>query len=84
MRSENQFRNAKQERAIYSALTDRKPLGPALSEWSLNLTVFDINSKEGMRMKPIATVGVVGAGTMGSAIAQHFVMKGLSVILVDQ
>lgn len=35
-------------------------------------------------MKPIATVGVVGAGTMGSAIAQHFIMKGLSVILVDQ
>lgn len=35
-------------------------------------------------MKPIATVGVVGAGTMGSAIAQHFVMKGLAVILVDQ
>ena len=35
-------------------------------------------------MKPITTVGVVGAGTMGSAIAQHFVMKGLSVILVDQ
>ncbi len=35
-------------------------------------------------MKPIATVGVVGAGTMGSAIAQHFVMKGLTVILVDQ
>ena len=35
-------------------------------------------------MKPIATVGVVGAGTMGSAIAQHFVMKGLPVVLVDQ
>ena len=35
-------------------------------------------------MKPITTVGVVGAGTMGSAIAQHFAMKGLSVILVDQ
>jgi enoyl-CoA hydratase/3-hydroxyacyl-CoA dehydrogenase len=35
-------------------------------------------------MKPIATVGVIGAGTMGSAIAQHFAMKGLSVILVDQ
>lgn len=35
-------------------------------------------------MKPISTVGVVGAGTMGSAIAQHFVMKGLPVILVDQ
>ena len=35
-------------------------------------------------MKKIATVGVVGAGTMGSAIAQHFVMKGLPVILVDQ
>lgn len=35
-------------------------------------------------MKTIATVGVVGAGTMGSAIAQHFIMKGLPVILVDQ
>ena len=35
-------------------------------------------------MKPIATVGVVGAGTMGSAIAQHFAMKGLPVTLVDQ
>lgn len=35
-------------------------------------------------MKPIATVGVVGAGTMGSAIAQHFAMKGLEVVLVDQ
>lgn len=35
-------------------------------------------------MKQIASVGVVGAGTMGSAIAQHFVMKGLPVVLVDQ
>lgn len=35
-------------------------------------------------MKPITRVGVVGAGTMGSAIAQHFVMKGLPVVLVDQ
>ncbi len=29
------------------------------------------------------TVAVVGAGTMGSAIAQHFLMKGLTVRLVD-
>ncbi len=35
-------------------------------------------------MKPIAKVGVIGAGTMGSAIAQHFIMKGLPVTLVDQ
>lgn len=35
-------------------------------------------------MKTINRVGVVGAGTMGSAIAQHFVMKGLPVVLVDQ
>ena len=35
-------------------------------------------------MKPIKRVGVVGAGTMGSAIAQHFIMKGLPVVLVDQ
>ncbi len=32
----------------------------------------------------LTKIGVVGAGTMGSAIAQHFVMKGLDVTLVDQ
>lgn len=31
----------------------------------------------------ITVVGVVGAGTMGAAIAQHFVMKGLTVRLID-
>ena len=35
-------------------------------------------------MRKIKTIGVVGAGTMGSAIAQHFLMKGLPVILLDQ
>lgn len=35
-------------------------------------------------MRSVSTVGVVGAGTMGSAIAQHFLMKGLSVVLIDR
>jgi len=35
-------------------------------------------------MKRIEKIGVVGAGTMGSAIAQHFLMKGLPVTLLDQ
>ncbi len=35
-------------------------------------------------MKKIENIGVVGAGTMGAAIAQHFLMKGLSVTLLDQ
>lgn len=34
-------------------------------------------------MGEFRTVAVVGAGTMGSAIAQHFLMKGLSVRLLD-
>lgn len=33
--------------------------------------------------KDIRKVGVVGAGNMGAAIAQHFLMKGLTVHLVD-
>jgi len=37
-----------------------------------------------MNKTPISKVGVVGAGTMGSAIAQHFIMKGMQVTLVDQ
>ncbi|MBI4425575.1 MAG: enoyl-CoA hydratase/isomerase family protein [Elusimicrobia bacterium] len=32
---------------------------------------------------PIASVGVVGAGTMGSGIAQKLAMEGLPVVLVD-
>ncbi len=34
-------------------------------------------------MKAFDIIAVVGAGTMGSAIAQHFLMKGLTVKLVD-
>lgn len=34
-------------------------------------------------MRGFRTVAVVGAGTMGSAIAQHFLMKGLTVRLAD-
>jgi enoyl-CoA hydratase/3-hydroxyacyl-CoA dehydrogenase len=35
-------------------------------------------------MKSLKTVGVVGAGTMGSAIAQHFATRGLNVVLIDK
>ncbi|MCC7402910.1 MAG: 3-hydroxyacyl-CoA dehydrogenase/enoyl-CoA hydratase family protein [Bdellovibrionales bacterium] len=33
--------------------------------------------------KDIRKVGVIGAGNMGAAIAQHFLMKGLQVCLID-
>lgn len=35
-------------------------------------------------MRTINTVGVVGAGTMGSALAQKFAQEGLKVILADR
>jgi enoyl-CoA hydratase/3-hydroxyacyl-CoA dehydrogenase len=35
-------------------------------------------------MKKIKTVGVVGAGTMGSALAQKFAQEGFTVILADR
>ncbi len=35
-------------------------------------------------MKKIQTVGVVGAGTMGAAIAQKFAQQGFKVILADR
>lgn len=35
-------------------------------------------------MKTINTVGVVGAGTMGSALAQKFAQEGFKVILADR
>ncbi|MEW6467660.1 MAG: 3-hydroxyacyl-CoA dehydrogenase/enoyl-CoA hydratase family protein [Bacteroidota bacterium] len=35
-------------------------------------------------MKPIKHVGVVGAGTMGSALAQKFAQEGLRVTLADR
>ncbi len=35
-------------------------------------------------MKKIKTVGVIGAGTMGSALAQKFAQEGFNVILADR
>lgn len=35
-------------------------------------------------MKKIKTVGIIGAGTMGSALAQKFAQEGFNVILVDR
>jgi len=35
-------------------------------------------------MKNIRTVGVVGAGTMGAALAQKFAQEGFEVILADR
>jgi len=35
-------------------------------------------------MKKIKTVGVVGAGTMGSALAQKFAQEGFNVVLADR
>jgi enoyl-CoA hydratase / 3-hydroxyacyl-CoA dehydrogenase len=34
-------------------------------------------------MRQFNTIGVIGAGTMGAAIAQHFLIKGLTVRLLD-
>ncbi|MEE9163134.1 MAG: 3-hydroxyacyl-CoA dehydrogenase/enoyl-CoA hydratase family protein [Candidatus Neomarinimicrobiota bacterium] len=34
-------------------------------------------------MKPVTTVGIVGAGTMGSALSQKFALVGMNVILTD-
>jgi len=41
-------------------------------------------AKRSLSNTPLSKIGVIGAGTMGSAIAQHFIMKGLQVILIDQ
>src|SRR5512138_643282 len=35
-------------------------------------------------MRTIKTVGIAGAGTMGSALAQKFAQEGFTVILVDR
>jgi len=35
-------------------------------------------------MKTIKTLGVIGAGTMGSALAQKFIQEGINVILCDK
>ncbi len=38
----------------------------------------------GTAMKIIQTVGIIGAGTMGSALAQKFAQEGFPVILMDR
>jgi len=36
------------------------------------------------QVKKIKTVGVVGAGTMGSALAQKFAQEGFNLVLADR
>lgn len=43
-----------------------------------------VNSLKIIVMKKITTVGVVGAGTMGAALAQKFAQEGFRVILADR
>lgn len=38
---------------------------------------------EGIAHRPIKTVGVIGAGTMGGGISMNFVNAGLDVVIVD-
>lgn len=35
-------------------------------------------------MKDITNVGIVGAGTMGAALAQKFIQEGFAVTLADR
>ncbi|HOM11744.1 MAG TPA: 3-hydroxyacyl-CoA dehydrogenase NAD-binding domain-containing protein [Rubrivivax sp.] len=38
---------------------------------------------EGTRPRPVKTVGIIGAGTMGGGIAMNFLNKGLAVTIVE-
>jgi 3-hydroxybutyryl-CoA dehydrogenase len=40
-------------------------------------------SSEGIDMSTLQTIGVIGAGTMGSGIAQACAVAGLSVVMID-
>lgn len=54
-------------------------------QWKISrLQLSFINKKSRKAMKTFQTIGVVGAGTMGSALAQKFAQEGFKVVLVDR
>jgi 3-hydroxyacyl-CoA dehydrogenase len=72
------------ERTVFQRLRESREAAALRYQFFAERAAGKLQVLEGVQAKPIETVGVIGAGTMGSAIAAAFLDAGIPVIVVEQ
>lgn len=72
------------ERAAFQTLRESREAAAKRYLFFSERDVFRVAGLEGCSPRPIKTIGVVGAGTMGAAIAMCFLDSGLPVTLIER
>jgi 3-hydroxyacyl-CoA dehydrogenase len=72
------------ERQVFQRLRNSPAAGALRHLFFAEREAAKVPGMEAVKARPIKTVGVVGAGTMGSNIARAFLDGGFEVVLVDQ
>jgi len=72
------------ERAVFQRLRESREAAALRYQFFAERSAGKSASLEGVTAHPVDLVGVIGAGTMGSAIAAAFLDAGMQVTLVEQ
>lgn len=72
------------ERAVFQRLRESREAAALRYQFFAERSAGKLPSLEGVTARPVESVGVIGAGTMGSAIAAAFLDAGMQVTLVEQ
>ena len=72
-----------EERAVFQRLRQSEEAAALRYLFFAERDAARIDGLAGTKPRPVATVGIVGAGTMGSGIAAAFLGTGLPVTLID-
>lgn len=72
-----------EERAVFQRLRQSEEAAALRYLFFAERDAARIDGLAGVKPRPVSTVGIVGAGTMGSGIAAAFLGAGLPVTLID-
>ena len=72
------------ERRMFRALIDTPQRAALIHAFFLERKVSSLPELNGVSPRPVASVGVIGGGTMGAGIATAALLAGLPVVLVEQ
>lgn len=72
------------ERRLFRDLIDTPQRAALIHAFFLERKVSNLPELKGIAPRDVASVGVVGGGTMGSGIATAALLAGLAVVLVEQ